>query len=123
MRLRGPALVAAALLAVSTASPCRASSVQPGDAGFSELAANAPLAVRFRADDHGALRALRTVYAAQKRRLWMTDGQPARDAMGLLRALRQADTYGLEPQDYRLARLLGLAPTATRETTTLANRG
>jgi len=109
MRLRGPALVAAALFAVSTASLCRASSVPPGDAGFPELAANARLTIRFRADDHGALRALRAIYAAQNGLLWVADDRPTPAAMALLRALQQADAYGLEPQDYDADGLAALA--------------
>lgn len=109
MRRRAPLVVAAALFALSAASLCRASTAHPLDAEFPELTANAPLAIRFRSDDHGALRALRAVYAARKGLLWVADGQPTPTAMALLRTLQQADDYGLEPQDYDADGLAALA--------------
>ena len=105
IRPRVPRLIAAVLFAVS-AAPCLASARQPVD---TRLTANAPLAIRFRPHDHGALRALRAVYAAREGLLWVVDDQPTPAAMMLLRTLRQADAYGLEPQDYDADGLAALA--------------
>ena len=109
---RGPLLVAAALCALSAAVPCAA--YQAFNIELSELAANAPLAIRFRPDDHGALRALRAVYAAREGLLWVVDGRPTPAALALLQRLQQAGIYGLEPQDYDADRLTALATGALR---------
>ena len=97
MSTRAPLLLAVTLLAVA-ATACRASGVLPGQ--MPELVASGRWAVSFRANDHGALRALREVYAARNTLLWVVDGQPTPAALALLRALRQADAYGLQPRDY-----------------------
>lgn len=109
MRRWAPLFAAAALFALPAASLCRASTVQPLDAEFPELRATEPLAVRFRPDDHGALRALRAVYAARRGLLWVADGQPTPAALALLRTLQKADDYGLEPRDYDADGLAALA--------------
>ena len=103
VHLRGPLLFVAALFAVGAAT-----------------AANAPSAIRFRADDHGALRALHTVYAARESPLWVADGEPTRAALALLRTLQQADTYGLQPRDYDAEGLAALAAGASGTGSTLS---
>lgn len=108
MRLKRPLLIAAALFAFS-ASFCRASTVQAFDSKFSALTTNGPLAIHFRPDDHGALRALRAAYAARNGLLWVANGEPTPAAMALVRTLQQADAYGLEPQDYHADDLAALA--------------
>ena len=65
--------------------------------------------MRLRANDHGALRALRAVYAARNAPLWLVDGRPTPAALALLQTLEQADTYGLQPQDYDAYGLAALA--------------
>ena len=74
-----------------------------------QLTTSGPWAVRFRANDHGALRALRAVYAARNSPLWVVAGQPTPAALALLRTLEQADAYGLQPQDYDADGLAALA--------------
>jgi len=113
MRLRGPLLVATALFAVAAASLCRASTPQAFNSELAALTVNGPLAIHFRADDHGALRALRAVYAARNGPLWVADGEPTAGALALVRTLQQADAYGLEPQDYDADGLAALAAGAS----------
>ncbi|MGA7540561.1 MAG: L,D-transpeptidase family protein [Steroidobacteraceae bacterium] len=102
-------LLAALLLTVSGASLCRAASLAPRDTDVSRLIASGRWAVRFRADDHGALQALRAVYASRDALLWVVDGHPTPAALALLQTLQQADAYGLEPQDYDARGLTSLA--------------
>lgn len=64
---------------------------------------------RFAANDHGAQRVLRSVYASAQGPLWLTQGRPSPQALALLGVLRQADAYGLRPADYDAARLSALA--------------
>ena len=109
MRSRA-ALVGAAALAIALGgSICRASGAAALEADIPPLTASGRWAVRFRANDHGALRALRAVYASRDTPLWIADGQPTPAALALLRALQQADAYGLEPVDYGAADLAALA--------------
>ena len=102
MSLPGPLLLTV-LLAIFGSSGCRASTL-PG-----EFPGSGQWAVRFRANDHGALRALRAVYAARNSPLWVVGGRPTPAALALLRTLEQADAYGLEAQDYDAAGLMALA--------------
>jgi murein L,D-transpeptidase YcbB/YkuD len=102
-------LLAALLLAVAGASACRASSVAIPETVVSRLIATGHWAVRFRTDDHGALRALRAVYASRDGLLWVVNGHPTPAALALLRTLQQADAYGLEPQDYDPVGITALA--------------
>jgi L,D-transpeptidase YcbB len=111
MRLRP--LIAAALLAVLGVSACRAASaVEALDTAIAGLTATGESAVRLRANDHGALRALRTVYAAREALLWVAGGHPTPPALALLQTLEQADEYGLSPRDYDAAGLAQLAADA-----------
>jgi murein L,D-transpeptidase YcbB/YkuD len=103
------ALICAALLVIAAGPAGRAASIHFPDTEIPGLLANAHPAVRFRARDHGALRALRTVYAERDRLLWVVDGRPTPSALALLRALQHADAYGLEPQDYDADGLAALA--------------
>jgi murein L,D-transpeptidase YcbB/YkuD len=103
------ALLAAALLAVSGGPVCRAAAAPALDTQVSELMPSGHGAVRFRTNDHGALRALRAVYAARDGLLWVSNGQPTVAAVALLRTLQQADAYGLDPQDYDADGLAALA--------------
>ena len=98
MSPRGPLLLAVTLLALG-ATACRASG-PPLPGQMPELVASGRWAVPFRANDHGALRALREVYATRNTLLWVVDGQPTPAALSLLRTLRQVDAYGLQPLDY-----------------------
>jgi murein L,D-transpeptidase YcbB/YkuD len=107
MRLRGAVLLA--LLALFGGAVCRGSSVDIHGARIPELTTSGRWAVRFRANDHGALRALRAVYASPGTLLWVIDGEPTPAALALLRTLEQADAYGLDPQDYGARHLAGLA--------------
>jgi len=108
-QLRASLALAAVLLAISAASLCQAAGVADSDTELSQLIATGRSAVRFRADDHGALRALRAVYASRRALLWVADGRPTPAALALLRTLQQADAYGLEPQDYDAAGLAAVA--------------
>lgn len=105
--MRRPVLLAIALLTVWGGSVCRAAALLPKE--MPELTASGQWAVRFRANDHGALRALRTVYAARNSPLWVAAGEPTPAALALLRTLQQADAYGLQPQDYDADGLAALA--------------
>src|SRR5690348_13116674 len=105
-----PILVLAALLAMwGGGAACRASGIQVLDTGMPRLLASGHSAVRFRPDDHGGLRALREVYAARDRLLWVVDGRPTQAALALVQTLQQARAYGLEPQDYDADGLAALA--------------
>jgi murein L,D-transpeptidase YcbB/YkuD len=109
-RVSGPLLLAVTLLAVFGGSASRASSVDPALAAqASRLIASGQPAVRFRALDHGALRALRAVYTSRRALLWVIAGRPTPAALALLRALQQADAYGLVPRDYDAEGLAALA--------------
>lgn len=108
MRLRF--LFAVGLLAAA-ASLCRASAVTPFDREVSQIATD-HLAVRLRQDDHGALRALRAAYSARSGLLWVVDDRPTPAAAAMLRTLRHADAYGLEPRDYEADGLAALAAQA-----------
>jgi murein L,D-transpeptidase YcbB/YkuD len=106
-----PLLLAAALLIACGGAACRAAVDTPAGE-LSQLIANGHWAVRFRADDHGALRALQAVYASRDALLWVADGQPTPAALALLKTLQNADAYGLEPRDYDSAGLAALATAA-----------
>jgi murein L,D-transpeptidase YcbB/YkuD len=108
-----PLLLAAALLIACGGAACRAAVDTPAGE-LSQLIATGHWAVRFRADDHGALRALQAVYASRDALLWVVDGQPTPAARALLKTLQNADAYGLEPRDYDAA---GLAALATADLT------
>jgi murein L,D-transpeptidase YcbB/YkuD len=69
--------------------------------------------VHLRAADHGAKQVLRAVYAPGQLLLWTADGQPTPQARALLRLLQSADVYGLEPRDYDVDGLTGLANSLT----------
>jgi murein L,D-transpeptidase YcbB/YkuD len=107
MTLRGWVLLAVTFLPAFGGSVCRASVALPP--GIPQLVASGQWAVRLRADDHGAPRALRAVYAARTAPLWVVEGQPTPAALALLRILQQADAYGLQPQDYDADGLAALA--------------
>jgi murein L,D-transpeptidase YcbB/YkuD len=109
MRLELRVFLAAALLAAFAGSVCRASAAEGYDAAIARQIVSGHWVVRLRADDHGALQALRAVYASRNAPLWVADGQPTPAALALLRTLRQADVYGLEPQDYDPDGLAALA--------------
>ena len=98
MRLRGPLLLAAAFLATFAGPGCHAAIAASVGAQIPQPSGYAM--VRFRTNDHGALRALRAVYGSQSVPLWVRGGQPTPAALALLRTLQQADAYGLEPRDY-----------------------
>lgn len=108
----GPLLVAVLLSASGGWSGCRASNGDVLDTGVSQLIATGQLAVRFRADDHGALRSLRAVYGSRDALLWVVDGHPTPAALSLLQTLQGADAYGLAPQDYDAEDLSALAAKA-----------
>jgi murein L,D-transpeptidase YcbB/YkuD len=103
-------LLASLLLALAGATVCRAGGAAP-DREVARLIATGRWTVRFRSEDHGALRALRTVYASRTSLLWVAHGHPTPAAFALLQRLREADAYGLEPQDYDAAALTALAGT------------
>src|SRR5581483_4148550 len=75
IRLSAALLVAAALLGTLRGSVCRASNFPLLQVNLLELMGNGRT-VRFRPNDHGALRALRAVYASRDTPLWVVDGQP-----------------------------------------------
>ena len=110
-RLRLALLLTAAFVAAFGGSICPASADDPAGAEIPPLVASGHWTVRFRANDHGALRALRTVYASGNVPLWVVGGRPTPTALAMVRTLQQADVYGLEPQDYDAD---GLAALATR---------
>lgn len=97
------------LLGVGGGSLCRAVAADALGPDISQQLAGDHLAVRFRADDHGARRALRAVYVSGNTALWVVDGEPTPAAMALLRALQNADSFGLEPRDYDADGLAALA--------------
>ena len=109
LRLGASLLLVSLLLALAGATVCRVALGAAPDSEVARLIATGRWAVRFRTDDHGALRALRTVYAARATLLWVAQGHPTPAAFALLQRLRQADAYGLEPQDYDAAALTALA--------------
>jgi murein L,D-transpeptidase YcbB/YkuD len=108
LRVGASLLLASLLLALAGAAVCRAGGAAP-DGEVARLIATGRWTVRFRSDDHGALRALRTVYVSRATLLWVAHGHPTPAAFALLQRLRQADDYGLEPQDYDAAALTALA--------------
>lgn len=70
----------------------------------------------FRAPDHGARRALRSIYAnTANRPLWSVDGRATPQALALVRILRDVHGYGLEPRDYDGDSLAALARRAGAE--------
>jgi murein L,D-transpeptidase YcbB/YkuD len=75
----------------------------------SSLATRGIWSVRFRQSDHGARQALRSVYAAADRPLWLADGHLTRQALAVLAILQGAEAYGLQPADYDAVRLSALA--------------
>lgn len=112
MRLESRFVLVCGILLATFAGPvCRASPIAAYDVQISQLIANGRRDVRFRVDDHGALRALRTVYVSRNALLWVIDDQPTPAALALLRTLRQAEVYGLEPRDYDADGLAALAAT------------
>ena len=111
IRLSAVLLMGAALMGALRGSVCRASSVPALQVSIPGLMENG-LSVRFRVNDHGALRALRALYASRGTPLWVVDGQPTLAALALLHALQQADDYGLKPQDYDTDGLAALAASA-----------
>lgn len=111
-RLWGPLLVAVLLGASGGWAGCRASNLDVLATDLSQLIATGQLAVHFRADDHGALPALRAVYGSRDALLWVADGHPTPSALSLLQTLQRADAYGLVPQDYDAEGLSALAATA-----------
>ena len=111
-RLWGPILVAVLLAGSGGWAGCRASNVDVLDTDISQLIATGQLAVRLRADDHGALRALHAVYGSRDALLWVVDGHPTPAALSLLQTLQRSDAYGLEPQDYDAEGLSALAAAA-----------
>jgi murein L,D-transpeptidase YcbB/YkuD len=124
MKLEFRVFLAVGLLAAFAGPVCRASVVEPYDTEISQQIASGHWAVRFRANDHGALRALRAVYASRKAPLWVVDGQPTPAALALLHTLQQADDdYGLEPQDYDADGLAALAAGAPGTGSALATGG
>jgi murein L,D-transpeptidase YcbB/YkuD len=108
-RLWGSLFLAVLLAAAGGSNGCRASNGDALDTDISQLLATGHFAIRFRADDHGALRALRAVYGSRDVLLWVADGHPTPAAVALLRTLGRADAYGLEPRDYDSEGLLTLA--------------
>jgi murein L,D-transpeptidase YcbB/YkuD len=109
LRLGASLLLASLLLALAGATTCGAVGGGLPDGEVARLIASGRWSVRFRTDDHGALRALRTVYASRATLLWVAEGHPTPAAFALLQRLREADTYGLEPRDYDAAALTALA--------------
>src|SRR6185437_15630412 len=103
-------------------SVCRGSSVPVLQGNPLELLEDGQTA-RFRSNDHGALRALRAVYASRDTPLWVVDGQPTPAALALLRTLQQADGYGLEPRDYGTDELVALVTSAFGAARELATAG
>ena len=97
------------LLGIGAGSICRAAATVAWGPDLSQLPASDHLAVRFRANDHGAQRALRAVYASGHAPLWVVDGEPTPTALTLLRTLHNTDAYGLDPQDYDADGLAALA--------------
>ncbi len=80
-----------------------------------QLTRSAPRA-RFRAPDHGARRALSSIYAnTADRPLWSVNGRATAPALALVRILRHARDYGLEPRDYGGDALAALASRAGAE--------
>jgi murein L,D-transpeptidase YcbB/YkuD len=108
-QLKASLLLAAVLLTICAASLCQAAGVADPATEVAQLIATGRWAVRFRADDHGALRALRAVYASRDALLWVADGRPTPAALALLRTLQQAGAYGLERKDYDAAGLAAVA--------------
>jgi murein L,D-transpeptidase YcbB/YkuD len=113
----------AALLALFGGPVCRAAAVAAPDLELSQQLAGGRAVVRLRVDDHGALRALRTVYASRNTLLWVLDDRPTPSALALLRTLRQAGLYGLEPRDYDADGLTALAASPPETDRTLAIGG
>jgi murein L,D-transpeptidase YcbB/YkuD len=122
-RLRAALLLTAALVAVLGGSACQASTGDAADTDVSQLVRAGHWAVRFRGNDHGALQAIRAVYASGNVPLWVAGGQPTPAALAMLRTLQQADAYGLEPQDYDAEGLAALAAGALGTGGTLAIGG
>jgi len=86
---------------------------QPADGVRAEIAsaiaADGAL-IRGRAREHGAVAALRTVYASRADTpLWSHDGRLTPQAEVLLRELERADAYGLRVEDYTAAASLPAA--------------
>lgn len=77
------------------------------------IVAQAAWTVHLRTADHGARQALRAAYPPGGSLLWISDGQPTPQALALLRILQSADAYGLEPGDYAIDGLTGLANSLT----------
>jgi L,D-transpeptidase YcbB len=54
--------------------------------------------------DHGAAQALKAIYSQNANApLWTRDGRPTSQAQAVLREMQDADTYGLQAQDYAAA--------------------
>ena len=73
------------------------------------LAERETWSARFRGNDHGARRALQSLYESSGGPLWLNHARPTRQALAILAALQGAEAYGLEPEDYDAARLTTLA--------------
>ena len=123
MRLGFRFFLVAALLAIFAGSVCRAPVVDAQETELSQQIANGHWAVRLRANDHGALRALHAVYTSRGALLWVTDGQPTPAALSLLSILQRAGAYGLEPQDYDADGLAALAAGAVGAGRAIATGG
>lgn len=101
------------ILLLNNVPPLHAATVGNGDvpsaalgAALQELNTNAPSSVAVR----GEVALVRSVYdRVGSTLLWSTDGQVSEQARELVKLLRTADTFGLEPSDYAADRLTDTA--------------
>lgn len=88
----------------------------PGPAGPQIRAAAATGEAARRQTDHGAARALEVLYGGGATQLWSREGHATSQAEVVLRELRRAASYGLQPADYNadaIAALLAAAGTGS----------
>ena len=109
--LRAPLLLIALLSSAGCSAAARLPAPQAVQADAAVMATREAWTVHLRPADHGAKQALQAVYAPAQPLLWISEGEPTPQALALLRILQSADTYGLEPRDYDVDELMGLANT------------